>query len=118
MKDYKREIAAYLDEVKERDCYRLDEVISDIKQAKKVCVFGIGAISFPIIAALRDIAAIRVDFLCDNDSTKWGNIYQENMPCISPEELETYGQEVAIVVTTQHYKAIYEQLKKNPRILK
>lgn len=112
MKDYKREIAAYLDEVKEREKYSIDKLIDDIRRSKYVCVFGIGAISYPIISAIRNFTDIKIDFLCDNDQAKWGNIYHENLTCISPDELEKYGDNVAILIATQHYKEIYGQLKK------
>lgn len=112
MRDYKREIAAYLDEVKTREKYYVDKVIEDVKQAKKICVFGMGAISYPIIAALKNFTDIRIDFLCDNDPSKWGNIYHGNLQCLSPDDLGNYGNDVAVLITTQHYKEIYQQLKK------
>jgi FkbM family methyltransferase len=112
MRNYKREIAAYLDEVKEKGKYTLDKIIEDIRSSKYVCVFGIGAISYPIISAIRNFTAIKIDFLCDNDQSKWGNIYHEDLRCISPDELEQYGYDVAILIATQHYAEIYEQLKK------
>ena len=112
MKDYKKDIAAYLDEVKGREAYSTEKVIEDLRHSKHVCVFGIGAISYPIISAIRNFTAIKIDFLCDNDQSKWGNIYHENLRCISPGELEKYGDDVAIVIATQHYKEIYHSLKK------
>lgn len=112
MRDYKREIAIYLDEVKARETHSIDKVIEDIKRSKYVCVFGIGAISYPIISAIRNFTTIKIDFLCDNDQAKWGKTYRGNLICIPPEELEKYGDEVSILIATQHYKEIYGQLKR------
>jgi FkbM family methyltransferase len=113
MRDYKRELAIYLDAIKKREKHSIDEVIENIKHAKHVCVFGIGMISYPIISAVQNLTDIRIDFLCDNDDSKWGNIYHDNLRCISPDELKEYGDDVAILIATQHYKKIYEQLKNN-----
>jgi FkbM family methyltransferase len=112
MRDYKREIAKYLDEVKQREKYSIDEVIENIKHTQNVCLFGIGMISYPIISAIRNYTNIRIDFLCDNDDSKWGNIYHDNLRCISPDELGKYGDDVAVLIATRHYKEIYKQLKK------
>jgi FkbM family methyltransferase len=110
MRNYKKDIAAYLDTIKEKKKYRIDRALEDIRRSKYVCVFGIGAISYPIISAIRNFTDITIDFLCDNDSSKWGKIYHENLMCISPDELARYGDDVAILIATQHYQEIYEQL--------
>jgi FkbM family methyltransferase len=112
MKDYKKDIAAYLDEVKGREAYSTEKVIEDLRHSKHVCVFGIGAISYPIISAIRNFTDIKIDFLCDNDQAKWGKIYHDNLKCISPDDLQIFADDVAILITTQHYENIYEQLKK------
>ena len=110
MKDYKKEISEYLEGVKKRTSFSTDRVIDDIKHSKYVCVFGMGAISYPIISALRNISEVRIDFLSDNDSSKWGKSYHGNLLCISPRDLEQYVDDVTILITTQHYKEIYAQL--------
>jgi len=111
MKDYKSEIAEFLDGVSQRvKISSLDLVLDNLKKAKYVCVFGMGAISYPIISAIRTFTDIRIDFLCDNDSSKWGQTYHGNLICISPDHLEKYKDEVAILITTQHYKEIFHQL--------
>ncbi len=112
MKDYKKEIAAYLDEVKGREKYKIDQVLEDIGRAKHVCVFGMGAISYPIVAALRNFTNIRIDLLSDNDQAKWGKIYHCDLLCVPPGEIAKYGNDVAVLITTQHYAEIYGQLKK------
>lgn len=110
MMDYKKEISRYLDDVQERKEFSIDRIKKEIKNSKHVCVFGIGAISFPIISSIRNFTDIRIDFLSDNDRTKWGKVYHNDLKCVPPSELEKYKDDIAILITTQHYKKIYQQL--------
>ena len=112
MMDYKKEISNYLDEVLERKEFSIDSIKRRIKSSKYVCVFGIGAISFPIISSIKNFTDIKIDFLSDNDQAKWGKTYHNDLKCISPDELEKYKDDIAILITTQHYKKIYQQLLK------
>ena len=112
MMDYKKEISNYLDEVLKRNEFNIDRIKKEIKSSKHVCVFGIGAISYPIISSIKNFTDIKIDFLSDNDQTKWGKIYHHDLKCISPAELEKYKDDIAILITTQHYKKIYQQLLK------
>jgi FkbM family methyltransferase len=108
--DYKKEISNYLDEVLERKEFSIDIIRKEIKNSKYVCVFGIGAISFPIISSIKNLTDIKIDFLSDNDQTKWGKTFHNDLKCISPTELEKYKDDIVILITTQHYKKIYAQL--------
>ena len=110
--DYKKEISNYLDEVLERKEFSIDRIKKEIKRSKYVCVFGIGAISYPIISSIKNFTDIKIDFLSDNDQAKWGKTYHNDLKCISPDELEKYKDDIAILITTQHYKKIYQQLLK------
>ena len=110
--NYKKELSRYLDEVLERKEFSIDRIKEEIKSSKYVCVFGIGAISYPIISSIKNFTDIRIDFLSDNDQTKWGKIYHNDLKCISPEKLENYKDNVAILITTQYYKKIHDQLIK------
>jgi len=110
--DYKKEVSNYLDEVLKRKEFSIDRIKKEIKSSKHVCVFGIGAISYPIISSIKNFTDIKIDFLSDNDQTKWGKIYHNDLKCISPAELEKYKDDIAILITTQHYKKIYQQLLK------
>jgi len=110
--DYKKEISNYLDEVLERKEFSIDRIKKEIKSSKYVCVFGIGAISYPIISSINNFTDINIDFLSDNDQTKWGKTYHNDLKCISPAELEKYKDDISILITTQHYKKIYHQLLK------
>jgi FkbM family methyltransferase len=108
--DYKKEISNYLDEVLERKEFSIDKIKKEINSSKYVCVFGIGAISYPIISSIKNFTDIKIDFLSDNDQTKWGQTFHNDLKCVSPAELEQYKNDIAILITTQHYKKIYAQL--------
>lgn len=108
--DYKKAIGDYLDEVLERKEFSIDRTKAQIKNSRFVCVFGIGAISYPIISSIRNFTDIKISFLSDNDQTKWGKTFHDDLKCISPKELEKYKDDIAILITTQHYKNIYQQL--------
>jgi len=110
MMDYKKEISNYLDTVLKRKEFSIDRIKKEIKSSKYVCVFGIGAISYPIISSIKNFTDIKIDFLSDNDQTKWGKSFHNDLKCISPAELEKYKNDIAILITTQHYKKIYAQL--------
>ncbi len=110
MMDYKKAIGDYLDEVLGRKEFSIDRIKVQIKNSRYVCVFGIGAISYPIISSIRNFTDIKIDFLSDNDRAKWGKTFHDDLKCISPKELEKYKDDIAILITTQHYKKIYQQL--------
>ena len=113
MMDYKKEISKYLDEVLGRNEFNIDRIKAQIKSSRYVCVFGIGAISYPIISSIRNFTDIKIDFLSDNDQAKWGKTYHNDLKCVPPAELEKYKEDIAILITTQHYKKIYQQLLNN-----
>ncbi|NLI75713.1 MAG: FkbM family methyltransferase [Candidatus Riflebacteria bacterium] len=110
MNTHSTELADYLDSLKNRSRSRIDEVLEQISRSRYVCVFGMGAISKPIIRSIRANTGINIDFVCDNDPAKWGKIFHGDLRCLSPQELSRYGQEVAILITTQHYQEIRSQL--------
>lgn len=110
MMDYKKAIGDYLDEVLERKECSIDRIKREIKSSKYVCAFGLGIVSYPIIAAIRKLTDIKINFLSDNDPAKWGKTFHNDLKCISPDELEKYKDDVAILITTQHYKKIHQQL--------
>jgi len=108
--DYKKEIGDYLGTVMERKEFSVDRIKGEIKSSKYVCAFGLGIVSYPIIAAIRKLTDIKINFLSDNDPTKWGKTFHYDLKCISPTELERYRNDIAILITTQYYKKIYAQL--------
>jgi FkbM family methyltransferase len=88
---------------------KTEQIIKEIKSSKYICLFGVGAISYPIITAIRYFTDIKIDFVCDNDPKKWLNFYHD-CRCISPWHLSQYGNDVSVIISTQHYKAIKKQL--------
>ncbi len=112
MRNCKEEISNYLDEVLERKEFSIDSIKRQIKSSKYVCAFGLGIVSYPIIAAIKKLTDIKINFLSDNDQAKWGKTFHGDLKCISPAELEKYKDDIAILITTQHYKKIYQQLLK------
>lgn len=113
MMDYKKAISDYLDEVLGRKEFSIDRIRKEIKNSRYVCVFGIGEMSYPIISAIRNFTDIKINFLSDNDQTKWGKTFHNDLKCISPKDLGKYNNDIAILITTRHYKKIYQQLLKN-----
>jgi len=108
--DYKKAIGDYLDEVLKRKEFSIDRIKREIKSSKVVCAFGLGMVSYPIITAIKKLTDIKINFSSDNDSSKWGKTFHDNLKCISPKELEEYKDDIAILITTQHYKKIHQQL--------
>jgi len=108
--DYKKDIAKYLDGVLNKEEFSIDIIKSEIRSAKYLCVFSVGVVSNSIISALKKCTDVEIDFLSDNDSSKWGKTFYGGLQCISPKELEVYKDDIAILITTRHYKNIYQQL--------
>jgi FkbM family methyltransferase len=78
-----------------------------------VGVFGVGAISFPIVAAIREFTGIRINFLCDNDPAKWGRMHHGDLRCLPPDDIDDYAdKDTAIIITAQAYQAICAQLRR------
>ena len=108
--DYKKDIAKYLDGALNKEEFSIDIIKSEIRSAKYLCVFSVGVVSNSIISALKKCTDVEIDFLSDNDSSKWGKTFYGGLQCISPKELEVYKDDIAILITTRHYKNIYQQL--------
>ena len=49
-----------------------------------------------------------VKYVCDNDSSKWGNEIIDGMVCISPEELEKMDNVIVIILV--YSKSIVTQI--------
>lgn len=78
--------------------------------SKPVCLFGLGALLEDCYAQLQRLLGGKPDYLCDNDSEKWGKEFF-GVKCISPETLQTLDKSTAIIVTIRNYDSIVEQLK-------
>jgi len=110
VRDYQKEMASYLDSVQDGKEDRLDQAIENIKQSKYVCVFGAGMTSYRIVSLLRSLFEVRIDFMCDNDTEKRGKFFYGDIVCISPEELQKYRSDVAVIIASIFWEDIYEQL--------
>ena len=78
---------------------------------KYVCVFGAGSGGFAVYSAYRKFG-LNIDFFCDNNSAKWGTKVWGDIPCISPETLLEYRDNVVVVIAagTKILEDIYQQL--------
>ena len=111
MRDYKREIAAYLDEIKGRKQDSVDKIVEKLMPLKYVCVFGAGGVSQLLVSMLRKFPNSKIDFICDNDNSKWGQILHGDLLCISPDELEKYRDDIGIIIATRYCSEVYEHLR-------
>jgi len=111
LRDYKKEIAAYLDAIKVRKQDSVDTIVEKLMPSKYVCVFGAGGVSRLLVSMLRKFPNSKIDFICDNDNSKWGQILHEDLPCISPDELEKYRDDIGIIIATRYCSEVYEQLR-------
>lgn len=108
MRDYKRMICKCF-ENKVKDNYA-NVLKKRFHQYKFICIFGCGNIGQ---GTLNDLVeeGIKVDFFCDNDTKKVGQIYN-NVKCISVDELREKKDETIVIIATRYYKDIYNQLSK------
>lgn len=104
--EYKELIKKYITETTIDYCSYLREKCA---KYKNVCIFGIGNIGLYSQYQLKQ-HNITVDFFCDNNSEKWGKIYND-IPCISLQELIEIKDETIVFIQTRYYKEIYRQLK-------
>lgn len=51
------------------------------------------------------------DYVCDNDSSKWGKLFY-GKKCISPDELEGMKGKAVVLIVIGNYKPVQEQLNK------
>lgn len=83
--------------------------LKEITNRKYLCVFGAGTFGHMWLD-LFEKYNINVDFICDNDINKWGEKFGRQIPCISPKELESFKDDVSIVVATRYSATIEKQL--------
>ncbi len=75
---------------------------------KYICVFGVGNVGRYTAKALRSYG-FRVDYYCDNDSRKWGQVY-DSIKCLSLEELEQIKEQTLVIICGRAYQDIFRQL--------
>lgn len=95
-------------------CDELDNLKKEIlklsnNKAEKICIFGTGAYGNKLYYDLNS-KLIKVDYFSDNDSNKWGYIF-DNIMCISPKELEEEKDKILIIVSMQSSTEVVRQLK-------
>lgn len=104
--DYKQKIKDTLNNI--NNLTYLEYLNKELKKYKYICVFGAGNIGKGTVEELQK-HGINVDFLCDNDKSKVGNLYN-GKPCISLDELIEKKDETVVIISTRYYKEIYNQL--------
>lgn len=75
---------------------------------KYTCVFGVGNIGRYTAKVLKDYN-LRVDYYCDNDSKKWGRVY-DDIKCLSIKELKEIKEHTLIIICGRAYQDIFKQL--------
>jgi 3-oxoacyl-[acyl-carrier protein] reductase len=82
-----------------------------LNDEKRICLFGVGVSLHDCYRQLVLALGRKPDFLCDNDSGKWGKEFL-GIKCIAPDELKQLGEQTAVVITIRKYEEIYRQLSK------
>lgn len=109
MTDYMKTIRACIDEWK-KSSEPYDEYLRRKFSAYKyICVFGLGNIGLPTVQILLE-KNINIDFLCDNDSEKWGKEYY-GIKCISLDELKQNMNDTLVIICGRAFEEIYRQLE-------
>ena len=80
-------------------------------KADKLCIFCAGEYGTRLYHELKS-RLINVDYFSDNNSKKWGYLF-ENIYCISPKELERDKEHTLVIVATRTPDGIVNQLLSN-----
>ncbi len=75
-----------------------------------VVFYGCGAILHSIVESWNEHIGRKIDFCCDSDSSKWGQLYC-GAKCLSPNELVAIKDKCAVFVTIGDFKPVYNFLK-------
>ena len=87
------------------------EWINNINKNKYVCIFGAGNLGKEWCRLIEEYnLPLKIDFIVDNDSEKWGEKVYGKYECKSPEELDKYDKGISIVIATRYFKDILKQL--------
>lgn len=84
------------------------DFLEDLDRFSHICIWGAGEQGRKFIDIVKN--DVKIDFICDNNASKWG-IEIDKIPCISPQELEQYKNDVVIIVPTGHHISVVQQLK-------
>ncbi|MGZ0043297.1 glycosyltransferase [Paenibacillus ottowii] len=78
-------------------------------QANRICIFCAGDYGIRLYEELRS-KMIAIDFFSDNDSNKWGYLF-DNVHCISPKMLELEKERTLVIVATRTPVSILNDLE-------
>lgn len=92
--DYRKLLEKAIDYAAVNDSFNS---INRVKNAGTVAVFGLGTYFREAFASQKIKEKYNVTVLCDNDPEKWGKYY-EGLKCVSPKELQTYENVIAIIM--------------------
>ncbi len=94
----------------------LEKIIKEMYCCNRlVCIFGTGKVGmeygYKYIKMLVS-NGMRVDYFCDNNSEKWGNVIIDGIKCISPEELYAIKNPlVFLLISPNNSKTVEQQLE-------
>jgi NAD(P)-dependent dehydrogenase (short-subunit alcohol dehydrogenase family) len=88
----------------------LEAARSTIDNAKRVCLFGVGALLNECYEQLVSFLGREPDLVCDNAPEKWGTEFR-GAKCVSPRELGEFGKGTAVVIAVRKHEDIYRQLR-------
>jgi FkbM family methyltransferase len=75
-----------------------------------VVFYGCGAILHSIVESWTEHVGRKIDYCCDSDSRKWGQVFC-GAPCLSPADLLAMKDKCAVFVTIGDFKPVYQLLK-------
>lgn len=77
-----------------------------------IVFYGCGAILHSIVESWHAHLGRKIDFCCDSDSSKWGQVFC-GATCLSPAELVAMKDQCAVFVTIGDFKPVYTFLKES-----
>jgi hypothetical protein len=83
-------------------------LVNAIKRSKNICVFGLGKFFNEAFEQQKVRENLGVTVLCDNDSNKWGKIFN-GLKCISPFEL-TQLHDPSVIIMVGNPEPVQKQL--------
>lgn len=81
-------------------------------QYEYVVFYGCGSMFHSVIDTWNTYICRKIDYCCDSDSVKWGNLF-DGIKCISPQDLLAIKDRCAVFVTMDEFKQVFCSLKKS-----
>lgn len=85
----------------------LNQITKQKENGRKLIIYCAGLHGSLFYNVLKT-CGIRIDFFADSNSSKWGTIIEDDIICVSPEEVKRYDCMGFICVKKSCYKGIYE----------